>query len=176
MREDFCSGAAPPAGERPPVFKVVYPSTERPLEIVVVNPAWLGLDCHWHKPPGWARERTTLCLAPDSCVCLSEVVPNKWHGYLGAARWSDGQRVIVSITDRTARSIADVVGSTLSLRGVCLILKRKSGHKCSPVVAELNPKRWSYPLPPQFDVLPSLAALYGQKEIEAWKRLMNLTD
>lgn len=176
MREDFCAGRQPPATPPDPVYTVVHVGVERALEVVVVNASWLGMDCHWLKPPGYARERTTLCLAPDTCVCLHEAVPNKWHGYLGCLRWSDGQRIILSITDSTALSISKAVGVGGSLRGTGLVLKRKSGHKCSPVVAELNPKRWAYPLGPEFDVLPSLEALYGRKEIAAWKRLMNLTD
>ena len=176
MREIVGGGVPPPLPRQGERWSVVSPRPGEPLELVVVGNTWLGMDCHWWTPPQATCPRSTLCLAPQACICLSEVVPDKWHGYLAVALWRTGRPAVLSLTQLGVDCLIDAAGDVKTLRGIPLVLARQSSHRSSKISATKNPKRWTYRLPDSFDLLPSLEPVFGVKEIAIWKSLYNLQE
>lgn len=161
-------GMPPPAGPRPMVVPVLIVPPERPLEVVVVGCSWLGLACHWWRPPGETRERTTLCTAPCRCICLSEPsVPYKWHCYLSVIRWSNYLPAVLSLTHDALEQLHNLDPDGTTFRGMSLLLRRTSAHKSSRVKVERNPKDWPRELMPRFNIEATMQSIYGR---EAWAR------
>jgi len=163
----------PPKAER---WSIVSPKVDEPLEVVVLGNTWLGIDCHWWTPPGKEYPRSTICLAPQACVCLSEIVPDKWHGYLAVLLWKTLRPGVLSLTQLGVDCIIDAAGDVKGLRGQSLVLYRQCPHKSSKISARVNPKVWRHNLPPSFDLLPSLVPVYGAEALAVWKKIHNLEE
>lgn len=176
MREIVGVGTPIPVTPTRQRWSVVSPRPGEDLECVVVGNTWLGLDCHWWQPPGCKGPRSTLCLRPEACICLSDAVPDKWHGYLAIVLWRTALPAVLSLTQMGVDCIIDACPNVKSLRGQGLVLSRATTHASSKIRAVKSPKRWTYRLPEPFDLLPSLEPIYGAKEVSVWKRLMNMEE
>lgn len=159
-----------PGGMDAPIVRVSYPRPGKPLEGVIVSATWVQIATHWDTSSGGRSARTVVCHHPEPCVHCEGNQPQKWHAYVGFQLFQFTIPMIVSLTKKGATSLARASGDPESFRGITLILKRTTDHPNSPILAEPSPKRWLQRLPDDFDLLPSLRAIYGDEAIDAWER------
>lgn len=172
MSERNGRGERPPAKPRPLVVPVLIVQPDKPLEVVVVGNSWLGVNCHWYKHPGEAAPRTTICTAPERCICLSEPdVPRKWHCYLSVIRWSNYYPGVLSLTADSLDQLLAIDPDATTFRGMSLICRRQSPHKSSKVVISRNPKDWPRELMPRFCIEATMRAVYGGRDWDLWRKL-----
>jgi len=162
-------GDARPQGPKPLVLPVLIVPPGPAITVVVISESWVGMHTHWWRHPNEQVPRTVLCTAPQQCVCLSEAgVPNKWHCYLPVVRLSDLRLGVLSLTDDTLTGLLTLSQDEIDLRGTVWDLKRSTEHKSSRIIAGRSERRYGRPLLDRFSVRPTLEAVYGKRQLDAW--------
>lgn len=169
-------GAQVPCGPVVQRWNIIYPKPGEPLHVVITSHHWLGFDTHWIAAHGDFKGRTILCEKPDACVCQSEQLPDKWHGYIGVVGFSTHKPAVVSLTKKSLHSLLDLAGERETLRGLPVTFSRLNSHVNSPARALYLARDWPGPLPPVFDLVPSLEPLYGRAAIAAYLARHGLKD
>jgi len=169
-------GVPPPPAPPPARWSIVYPKPGLPIDCVMVSDAWLGCECHWWQPPGGEEARTVLCGKPDKCVCLHETVPDKWVCYAGVMLFKSRARAVITLSRNGLHSLLDLAGNRETLRGLPVTFSRLNAHANSPARACYLARDWPGPLPPNFDLAPTLQAVYGKDEVDAYLAKLGRKD
>jgi hypothetical protein len=109
--------------------------------------------------------RTIGCTSGFGCACDDGVVPTRLYAYLGCALATDGQVVLLQLTDEGCRGLM-LQDSPLcgpSLRGFIVSVRRDLTKKGKPVVSGIvtQPPYASDKIPPAPNVRAELIKIWG---------------
>ena len=131
-----------------------------PLKVGLLGPEIVGVLTHYHL----GAKRTVPCLGEDVCPLCGTGSQARWKGYCPATRGGTREMCVVEITEGAARAILSHPLAAGGLRGLVLTLQRKKTHPNAPVFATLEKAPATAVIPPAFDPVPSLLALWGKNE------------
>lgn len=161
-------GDRPPSVRPAPKYRIVYPRPGKPLTVVILDHTFVGFDSHWIPSADRKTGRTILCNLPDPCTCQGVSLPCKWHCYLGVTSCIGPDLGVLSLTLRGLHALQAVAGEDASLRGTKISIHRATDHPSSRVVIHVLVDGANKVVPPSFDLLPSLEAVYGKDNLAQW--------
>lgn len=154
-------GDSAPSIRPAPKYRIIIPKPGDPTIVRILDHTFLGVDAHWIKGSGSQPSRTIGCIKGEGCPCETVALPNKWHAYLGVSSYRSRECGILSLTQRGQLALADVAGDEASLRGLKISVRRATDHPSSRMLIHVLVNDQKEPCPPAFDLMPTLASVYG---------------
>lgn len=111
-------GAAPPEDRGPTVYTVVGATTDRLLDLTLLDERITGVPCHWAFDEVKGRERSFLCLRfqGDCALCKSRT-REVWLGFLAAYDHGHRERIVFRMGPEGARQMRGLMQAGSGLRG-----------------------------------------------------------
>lgn len=156
-------GLHPPTNGGGKVYPVVWPAVGAPLNLTMLDVAWLWLPVHWHHDAISRKRTSVLCRNfAEWCRCEGETALS-WRGYCPAWHHAGRYLCVLNIDPATAKTFARVIGTTGRLYLTRFRLTRNGETNYGPVGVEVSPAagyKWEGARP---DIAPSLVRYYGDE-------------
>jgi hypothetical protein len=115
-----------------------------------------GLTTHW------TGQGSEPCLIHTGrCWHCSSRCPYQWNAWTTAAHLLSKKIFLLNITKACAQYCPAFQSGAPSLQDRKITLYRRGSRKMSPLVANVEPAQWDFPLPEAPDIIEVVAALYG---------------
>lgn len=108
----------------------------------------------------WIERRTVPCTGPD-CPGHRQGQKPRPKGYLACYYATSGFPVLVEISEFAWQKLDETLAERGSLRGLMLYTSRLHQARNAPVLIRTNEPSKGQPIPPDFDLIPHLARLFG---------------
>lgn len=154
MNQSLNRGAALPPPGQLRWHRIVSPTHGRSLRAVILGSSFFGKWTHF-------KETTLPCTETEDCeYCRGGIAP-RYNGYTPALTGNPGQKNVLALTYYGACQLTETLATRGTLRGLEIDLVRKYKSNRAPVLVKIVREISSPSLPEEFDVLDSLARMWG---------------
>ena len=142
-------------------WKVVAPKGTVPLLVAFLSDSFFGQWTHWMGDQRTGKGITLPCDNTEQCPYCQAGLGNRWTGFAPVWCRNDNDSRVVALTEGAARQLLPTLSQRGSLRGIACKLQRQPGKVNNPVQVTFEKEIPSHKLPPAFDIMDSLARLWG---------------
>lgn len=154
MSEQLNEGAALPPRGQVRWHRLISPSRGQMLRVVILGDTFVGQWTHYLPP-------TLPCTQTHDCHhCKAGLAP-RYNGYAAVIAGSGGKMHVLALTYNAACQFTEVLKKRGTLRGLDVTLFRKFDSPRAPVQIRVEREIVSQLLPEAFDVMDSLARMWG---------------
>lgn len=162
------AGAQPPGEGGPPKYDVIAPQPGETFDLTFINDLVVGVWTHWvWATPDRKKGRSWKCYKDEEGECeLCGKQRRQWLGWIAVAQHPSKTKAVLRMAGESANVFKRIIGPSGKPRGRRLEVSRPRGGKTTALTFYDNMRPALDPLPPEFNVAPTVCLVLGCESID----------